>query len=485
MIPISLDNQVFSDSNQLKIPKIQRQKPDIVCENARAPQPQPATPSNDDAIVISSDDESDDEDSASVRSSSSLPPVDQLLADMRDCGNVGIDEREKSTDTSNLRAYDGNPTQDIMMDGPELRNPSPSSPDNGDCGMPQSSASPCSLPVAEPILLPSKTPESSVPVQSARQLPDPIALGSQTLPDTTTCPSETDTPNKSTENISRDVMIACGQSRFSSKHTRHFRMHETDASQSAGSCGVSACESEDDEDSSQSHPVKSRLRRRKTPIRYASCGTVSSGTDSANEDQHCHKRRKTAVHAQKALQDDSYEPPGSDSDSDQDQAPQPPIYNSFHGLSRLNETETDEDDDSINQQPSESSRRRKATAQLFLEGPLGRKRSQPAETSHDGALRLQTAKFEEWPLGQAALKRITIDGSVTFQLQFTWEPCDKNQGSPSVSTKNYSPEEDSLLIALKDQGLSWKDIHVEHGKQFPKRAKGSLQVRYCTKLKHR
>jgi hypothetical protein len=93
MPPISLDNQVFFDSNQLKIPNIQHQKPDIVCENARVPQPQPATPSNDDAIVISSDDESDDEDSASVRSSSSLPPVDQLLADMRDCGNVGIDER--------------------------------------------------------------------------------------------------------------------------------------------------------------------------------------------------------------------------------------------------------------------------------------------------------------------------------------------------------------------------------------------------------
>ena len=92
MPPISLDDQVFFYLNQLKIPKIQRQNPDIVCENAPVSQPQPATPSND-AIVISSDDESDDEDSISVQSSSSLPSVDHLLADMRDCGNVGINER--------------------------------------------------------------------------------------------------------------------------------------------------------------------------------------------------------------------------------------------------------------------------------------------------------------------------------------------------------------------------------------------------------
>jgi hypothetical protein len=44
-------------------------------------------------VLFPSDDESDDEDSVSVRSSLSLPPVDQLLADMRDCGSVGIDER--------------------------------------------------------------------------------------------------------------------------------------------------------------------------------------------------------------------------------------------------------------------------------------------------------------------------------------------------------------------------------------------------------
>jgi hypothetical protein len=447
---------------------------------------------------------------------------------------MNIPFAEKSPDTSNLGACDGHPTQDIMMDGPELMSPSPSNPDNEECGMPQSSASPCSLPVAEPILLPSTTPESSVPVQSARQLPDPIALGSQTLPDTTICPSETDTPNESTENISRDVMIACGQSRFSSEHTRHFRTHETDAPQSAGSCGVSACESVDDEDSSQSHPVKSRLRQRKTPIRYASCGTATSGINSAEEDQHRCKRQKTAVHAQKAARDDSYDPPGSDSDQDQDQAPQPPAYNSFHGLSRSNEIETDEDDGSINLQPSEPSRRWKAIRSpnstvprrstrkktQSASGNLSRRSSSAAGrygipspphtyTSDDEShIETPTAKFEEWPLGQAVLKRITIDGAVTFQLEFKWEPCTNERSgmrtvshrvapprpkARSATTKgkrgsarsNFTPEEDNLIITLKDRGLSWRDIHTQHKSKFPERAVGCLQVRYSTKLKSR
>ncbi|KAI9148648.1 hypothetical protein HJFPF1_10689 [Paramyrothecium foliicola] len=313
------------------------------------------------------------------------------------------------------------------MYGPELRSPSPSSPDNEDCGMPQSSASPCSLAVAESILLPTTPPGSSVSVQSARELPDPIALGSQSQPDTTTCPPETDTLNEATENISRDVMIAYGKSRFTSKYTRHFRMHETNSSQSAGSCDVSAYEGGGDEDSSQSHPVKSRLRRRKTPVRYASCGTATSGTDSADEDQHRRKRRKTTAHAQKAAQDDSYDPPNSDSDQDQDQAPQPPVCNGFRGLSRLNETETDEDGGSINQKPSESSRRRKAMRSpssavprrstrkktQSASGKLSRRSSSAAgrygipsplhtyASDDESHVETPTAKFEERPLGQA------------------------------------------------------------------------------------
>jgi hypothetical protein len=101
----------------------------------------------------------------------------------------------------------------------------------------------------------------------------------------------------------------------------------------------------------------------------------------------------------------------------------------------------------------------------------------------------------------------TIDGSVTFQLQFTWEPCTNEQAdantsshkvacprlrTPSIITRkrgmarsNFTPEEDSLIITLKDQGMSWRDIHTQHKNKFPERAVGCLQVRYSTKLKSR
>jgi hypothetical protein len=122
--------------------------------------------------------------------------------------------------------------------------------------------------------------------------------------------------------------------------------------------------------------------------------------------------------------------------------------------------------------------------------------------SSDGESHAQapTAKFEEWPLERAVLKRITINGSVTFQLEFNWEPCGNNhvkaRGSSNkkplprarpgakrrVAAKDYSPEEDSFLIALKAQGLSWKNIHAQYGERFPGRTMGSLQVRYSTKL---
>jgi hypothetical protein len=45
----------------------------------------------------------------------------------------------------------------------------------------------------------------------------------------------------------------------------------------------------------------------------------------------------------------------------------------------------------------------------------------------------------------------------------------------------YSTQEDELLLQLKGAGLSWDEIS-EH---FPERSKGTLQVRYSTKLKPR
>lgn len=121
--------------------------------------------------------------------------------------------------------------------------------------------------------------------------------------------------------------------------------------------------------------------------------------------------------------------------------------------------------------------------------------SSDEETSPDAS----QAKYEEWSLEDARLKRVTVGGLATFQFEFSW-PCSKyghrqevtgrRLRVPAESLKQvedasatpYGEDEDALIIKLKEElGLSWEDIK----KQFPGRSKGSLQVRYCTKLKKR
>ena len=124
------------------------------------------------------------------------------------------------------------------------------------------------------------------------------------------------------------------------------------------------------------------------------------------------------------------------------------------------------------------------------------------------------AKFEEWPLGNAVLKRVTVDGApATFMLQFTWGPCaehgaghrgtenqaavssakrhrsagqkskrsTKDEDKPTSTSKRarYTPADDAKIRQLKEQGLSWIAI----AKHFPGRSAGAIEVRYHTKLK--
>ncbi|KIE00085.1 myb family transcription factor, partial [Metarhizium majus ARSEF 297] len=121
------------------------------------------------------------------------------------------------------------------------------------------------------------------------------------------------------------------------------------------------------------------------------------------------------------------------------------------------------------------------------------------------------AEFGEWPLHNVLLKRITLNGVATFQLQFDWNLCathsqlgraipkrrNKLDGSDrpkrttddSATRAKFTPDEDNLIAALKEeQQLPWTEIHrihQGHSRQFPTRSKESLQVRYCTKLKTR
>jgi hypothetical protein len=103
------------------------------------------------------------------------------------------------------------------------------------------------------------------------------------------------------------------------------------------------------------------------------------------------------------------------------------------------------------------------------------------------------------------LKYVTVSGMTAFQLQWSVGPCTKHEyrdraarnrqcKSPvkgnlpakrGVMRLIFTPNEDDLLIRLKNQGLSWEEIHRQYKKAFPQRERGmgSLQVRYCTKLK--
>ncbi|KAI5455869.1 hypothetical protein BGZ63DRAFT_99816 [Mariannaea sp. PMI_226] len=115
--------------------------------------------------------------------------------------------------------------------------------------------------------------------------------------------------------------------------------------------------------------------------------------------------------------------------------------------------------------------------------------SQPRPMEAEGAV---LAKFEEWPLENAVLKRVTQNGKATFQIQFDWAPCTggghmgkaKRASGPKGK---YTPQEDALLIKLKKsrEKLTWPEIHQRFNEAFPERDRSqqSLQVHWCTKLK--
>ena len=122
------------------------------------------------------------------------------------------------------------------------------------------------------------------------------------------------------------------------------------------------------------------------------------------------------------------------------------------------------------------------------------------------------ATFEEWPLRNAVLKRVTLNGSLTtFILEFTWnlyaehraEHCrTENRGTSSSAKRHpakprskgskkeedkptstssgarYTPADDAKIRQLKEQGLSW----IAMAKHFPGRSTGAIKVRYNTKL---
>ena len=114
------------------------------------------------------------------------------------------------------------------------------------------------------------------------------------------------------------------------------------------------------------------------------------------------------------------------------------------------------------------------------------------------------ARYEEWSLQDAVLKRVTDERRTTvFQVQFSYDPCPQQHRKahlkervetrghgararkPRVRGSIFTAEEDELLVNLKGKGLTWHEIHSRFSNEFPGRSKGTLQVRFFTRLKER
>jgi hypothetical protein len=125
------------------------------------------------------------------------------------------------------------------------------------------------------------------------------------------------------------------------------------------------------------------------------------------------------------------------------------------------------------------------------------------------------AEYQEWPF-QGFLKRTKIGSETTYNLEFKLphisgrlnQPinpkalhiCSSREAlakvaipheavahskmcpaalRPQIKRAPWTPEEDATLLKMRNEGCSWEDIHAA----LPHRSKGTIQVRYSTKLK--
>jgi hypothetical protein len=125
------------------------------------------------------------------------------------------------------------------------------------------------------------------------------------------------------------------------------------------------------------------------------------------------------------------------------------------------------------------------------------------------------AEYQEWPF-QGFLKRTKIGSETTYNLEFKLpcilehlnlpinpkelHICSSREAPakvaipleaaahskmypaalrPQIKRAAWTPEEDAALLKMRNEGCSWEDIHAA----LPHRSKGTIQVRYSTKLK--
>lgn len=123
----------------------------------------------------------------------------------------------------------------------------------------------------------------------------------------------------------------------------------------------------------------------------------------------------------------------------------------------------------------------------------------PSQATPTSEANMLLARFEEWPLRDVLLKRITEGGKTTFQLQFEWVPnsyqphVDRSGSHPKKRKRlpktlrsaakssggRWTSKEDETVRRMRQDGNSWADIQ----RALPHRSEGTIQVRYSTKLR--
>ena len=258
-------------------------------------------------------------------------------------------------------------------------------------------------------------------------------------------------------------------------------------------------------------PRKRRSKPRRTSQRclrnidaYVNSGPDASSDSDSDDDASARHRTKTYDDEEfhlSCLNECGHGGSGGGDDTEESGSPAPKRrktcrFSASHSQSRRSDSASLDPDTSVAQARTTES------ACKIPSPPLSH------DFSQDSHGRTTSAKFEEWLLPSATLKRVLLgNGRTTFQLQFDWDPqVDKRQarcprrnksGVPiarkssrcrvdSARRISFTPEEDKLLLKLKADGLTWPAIHGLFSDTFPgRRSQVSLQVRYSTKLKNR
>ncbi|RYP45030.1 hypothetical protein DL768_008572 [Monosporascus sp. mg162] len=99
------------------------------------------------------------------------------------------------------------------------------------------------------------------------------------------------------------------------------------------------------------------------------------------------------------------------------------------------------------------------------------------------------ARFEQWPLQGAVLKRVTLGGSVTFQLEFAWDMCTSHQrietGRDDSSAKQSRQSRVQFTAYEDDYSSTSRNRSGRNHGELPRARSRVLKTRYYLKLRDR